>query len=326
MPLAVKSLILLAVALAGLWGWTQYRAGLHEARAEAAYPPEGRFVTVDGTRVHGVVMGRAAGEAPDLVLIHGASGNTRDMTFSLAPRLAEDYRVIVLDRPGLGYTDRINGTGATITQQAELMQKAAAKMGADRPIVLGHSYGGAVALAWAVTRPDHIAALVNVSGAAKPWEGGISFYYRVLSSPVLGPLVIPFLTAYVDESRVDEAVRQIFIPQAPPEGYLEHVGAGLTLRRHSLRANALQRANLLGEIEALHPRYDEISVPVEIVHGTADTTVGLSIHSIPLADQIDDARFTPLEGIGHMPQHADEDAVVAAIHRAATRAGLRTPD
>ena len=90
-----------------------------------------------------------------------------------------------------------------------------------------------------------------------------------------------------------------------------------------LRANALQRANLLGEIEALHPRYDEISVPVEIVHGTADTTVGLSIHSRPLADQVEKGRLTVLDGIGHMPQHADEDAVVAAIHRAATRAGLR---
>ncbi len=326
MPLAVKSLILLAVLLAALWGWTQYRAGLHEARAEAAYPPEGHFTVVDGIRVHGVVMGRDAGDAPDLVLIHGASGNTRDMTFSLAPRLAEHYRVIVLDRPGLGYTDRINGTGASITQQADLLQKAAAQLGADRPIVLGHSYGGAVALAWAVTRPDHIAGLVNVSGAAKPWEGGISTYYRVLSNPVLGPLVIPFITAYVEDSRVTKAVRQIFAPQEPPEGYLDHVGAGLTLRRHSLRANALQRANLLGEIEALHPRYGEISMPVEILHGTADTTVGLSIHSVPLADQIEGATLTSLGGIGHMPQHADEDAVVAAIDRAATRAGLRQAD
>ncbi|MEI4233091.1 alpha/beta fold hydrolase [Roseovarius sp. D22-M7] len=324
--MALKSLILSALVLACLWGWTMYRAQLREARAEAAYPPEGRIVEVDGHRVHGVVMGRARGEAPDLVLIHGASGNTRDMTFSLAPRLAKDYRVIVLDRPGLGYTDRINGSGATITQQAALLQQAAAKLGADRPIVLGHSYGGAVALAWAVTRPDHVAALVNISGAAKPWEGGISTYYRILSHPLLGPALIPFLTAYVDDARVHGAVRQIFTPQAPPDGYLDHVGAGLTLRRHSLRANALQRANLLDEIEALHPRYDTISVPVEIVHGTADTTVGLSIHSRPLADQVAGARLTRLDGIGHMPHHAAEDAVVAAIHRAAARAGLRDAD
>jgi pimeloyl-ACP methyl ester carboxylesterase len=206
------------------------------------------------------------------------------------------------------------------------LQEAAAQLGADRPIVLGHSYGGAVALAWAVTRPDHIAALVDVAGAAKPWDTGLSTYYRVFSHPVLGPLVIPLLTAFVPDSRVEEAVQEIFMPQEPPAGYMDHIGAGLTLRRHSLRANALQRANLLSEIEALHPRYAEITVPVEIVHGTADTTVGVSIHSEPLAAQIKDAHLTVLDGIGHMPHHSAPEAVIAAIHRAATRAGLRPAD
>jgi pimeloyl-ACP methyl ester carboxylesterase len=310
------------IVLAAFWGWSQHRARAHEARAEAAFPPEGQIITVNGHPVHAVVMGTG----PDLVLIHGASGNTRDMTFDLAPRLAQDYRVIVLDRPGLGYTPRINRTGATITQQAALLQEAAAQLGADRPIVLGHSYGGAVALAWAVTRPDHIAALVDVAGAAKPWDTGLSTYYRVFSHPVLGPLVIPLLTAFVPDSRVEEAVQEIFMPQEPPAGYMDHIGAGLTLRRHSLRANALQRANLLSEIEALHPRYAEITVPVEIVHGTADTTVGVSIHSEPLAAQIKDAHLTVLDGIGHMPHHSAPEAVIAAIHRAATRAGLRPAD
>ena len=303
MPLAVKSLILLAACLAALWGWTQHRARSHEARAEAAFPPEGQIITVQGHPVHAVVMG----EGPDLVLIHGASGNTRDLTFDLAPRLAQDYRVIVLDRPGLGYTPRINRTGATITQQAALLQEAAAQLGADKPIVLGHSYGGAVALAWAVTQPNHIAALVNIAGAAEPWDTGLSTYYRVLSHPVLGPLVIPLLTAFVPDSRVEQAVQEIFAPQEPP-------------------ANALQRANLLGEIEALHTRYAEISVPVEIVHGTADTTVGVSIHSEPLAAQVKDAHLTVLDGIGHMPHHSAPEAVVSAINRAATRAGLRPAD
>lgn len=324
--MAVKSLLIFAIAIAALWGWTQHRARLHEARAEAAFPPEGQIIEVQGTQVHGVVMGPDDGSVPDLVLIHGASGNTRDMTFDLAPRLAADYRVIVLDRPGLGYTDRINRTGATITQQAALLQKAAAQFGAEKPIVLGHSYGGAVALAWAVTQPDHIAALVDLAGAAKPWESGLSAYYRVLSHPVLGPLVIPFITAYVDDARVEQAVSEIFTPQAPPEGYLDHIGAGLTLRRHSLRANALQRANLLSEIEALHLRYDELAIPVEIAHGTADTTVGLSIHSRPLAEQVESANLTALDGIGHMPHHAATTEVIAAIHRAATRAGLRPPE
>ena len=319
MPLAVKILLVAALSLAALWAYTQHRARLHEARAEAAFPPQGRFVEVDGHRVHARVMG----EGPDVVLIHGASGNLRDMTFELAPRLAARYRVTVLDRPGLGYTDRINQTGATIRQQAELLSQAARHLGAERPIVLGHSYGGAVALAWAVHRPEHMAALVPVSAPAKPWDSALSRYYKVLSHPVLGPLVIPFLTAYVSDARVERAVASIFEPNPVPEGYIAHIGAPLTLRRHSLRANALQRAQLLEQITALHGAYDQLEMPIEIVHGTADTTVGLSIHAEPLARQVPTANLTRLPGIGHMPHHVAQDAVVDAIDRAAARAGLQ---
>ncbi len=134
---------------------------------------------------------------------------------------------------------------------------------------------------------------------------------------------MPLITAFVPDSRVDEAVESIFAPQPVPEGYAAHVGAGLTLRRVSLRANADQRASLLDEIIALQPVYAQIAVPTEIVHGSADTTVGLSIHSEILVDQIPGATLTRLPGIGHMPHHVAEDAVVAAIDRAAARAGLR---
>ena len=319
MPLGVKAVIFTALLLAGLWALAQYRARAHEARAEAAFPPEGRIIEVDGHAVHAVVMGNG----PDLVLIHGSGGNARDMTLALAPRLAQDYRVIVIDRPGLGYTDRINGSGATIAQQAALLQRAAAQLGAERPIVMGHSYGGSVALAWAVHHPKSISALVPVAAPSHPWESGLSTFYKITAHPVLGPLVIPFITAFVSDEKVARETAGVFKPDPVPDGFLAHFGAGLTLRRDSLRANALQRANLLGEIERLHGRYGEIDVPTEIAHGTADTTVGLSIHSEPLVQAVPEAHLTRLDGVGHMPHHAAQDAVVAAIHRAAARAGLR---
>ena len=320
----LTTLLLLAALLAAvLWAVTLWRAARTEARAEAAFPPEGWILDVAGHAVHAVVMGRAKDCAPDVVLIHGASGNARDMTFDLAPRLAQDFRVIVLDRPGLGYTDPLDPRGAGIVQQAGLLADAARQLGAATPIVLGHSYGGAVALAWAVHHPQRLSALVALSAASHPWEGGLSAYYRILSHRVLGPAVIPFLTGWVRASRVRAAVAEVFAPDLVPQGYLNHFGAALTLRRHSLRANALQRDGLLDEIAALAPRYAEIDVPVEILHGTADTTVGLSVHSEPLARSIPDARLTRLPGVGHMPHHAAPQAVVAAIRRAAIRAGQR---
>ncbi len=317
--LAVKLFLLALLALAGFAALTLWRAAQREAAAEAAYPPEGQILQVEGRAVHAVVRG----EGPDLVLIHGSSGSTRDFTFGLAEKLARDYRVIVFDRPGLGYSDPLPRGRHGIRAQAEHLARAAQQLGAEQPIVLGQSYGGAVALAWAAYLPDRLSAVVSLAGASHPWDTPLPRFYQVTSAPVLGRLVIPLITAWVHEDRVAQAVEEVFAPQSAPPGYAEHFGPGLTLRRASLRANALQRASLKREIRALAPLYPQIDVPLEIVHGTADTTVGLPIHSEKLLRDVPGAALDRLPGVGHMPHHVAQEAVIAAVHRAAARAGLR---
>lgn len=316
MAKAVLVLVLITalVVVATLW-----RAARREAAAEQTFPPEGEIITVDGFAVHVVVRG----QGPDLVLIHGSSGNTRDMTFNLVDQLADRFRVIVFDRPGLGYSDRLTPDGATISEQAAHLRAAAAQLGATRPIVMGQSLGGAVALAWAVDHPDDLAALVLVSAPSFEWSGGLSNYYKVLSNPVAGPMAAALVSAWVPDGYVRGEIESIFAPQTAPGGYAEYVGAGLTLRRASLRANALQRARLKPQITAMSARYDRIVAPVEIVHGTADDTVFADIHSERLAAVLGDAGLALLDGIGHMPHHVAQPDVVAAIDRAAARAGLR---
>ncbi len=317
--MASKLLISLSIAIIGIVVVTAWRSAQRESAAEAAFPPEGQMVDVDGIAVHAVVMG----EGPDVVLIHGSSGNTRDMTFALAPILAENYRVLVFDRPGLGYSDSFNPDGETIIEQAEILQRAASILGADKPIVAGQSYGGSVSLAWAVTRPDNIAALVLIAPAAIPWETPLDAFNTIGATTAGNTLALPLVSAHVPDWFVSKALDHVFAPQKAPEGYAEHFGPGLTMRRASMHANAKQRANLLDEITELQPRYGEISVPTEIVHGTADTTVGLEWHSNRLIDQIPDAELIELDGIGHMPQVVAAPEVAAAIDRAAERAGLR---
>ncbi|MAC82381.1 MAG: alpha/beta hydrolase [Rhodobacteraceae bacterium] len=306
--------IVLGVLVMGCGG-VLWRAARNEARAEAQWPPEGQFIEVDGLQVHAVVMG----QGPDLVLIHGTGGNSRDMTLSLAPRLADRYRVIVFDRPGLGYTDAPK-TGTPIAVQARILSEAARRLGADRPIVLGQSYGGAVALAWAAYLPDRLSALVAVAAPSNPWSFDLPTLYKVTSHPVGKAIVVPLMTAFVPQAYVARTIAGIFAPQSAPKGYGENVGPGLTLRRASLRATGDQRRSLLREVTEMVQHYKAISVPVEIVHGDADTTVAPWIHSEKLVTQIDGAAYDILPGIGHMPHHVAEDAVIAAIDRAAERA------
>ena len=308
-----------ALLLGGCAALVDKRATSRENAFEAQFPPTGQLLQVNGITVHADVRG----SGPDLVLIHGASGNTRDFTFDLVGRLTDRYRVIALDRPGLGWTDSIGDQTDNPLAQADLLRAAAKQLDVRDPIVLGHSYGGAVTMGWALRDPSGPSALVLVSGATYPWPGELSRWYDFMNSSIGEHTAVPLITAFAPESRVDDIVAGIFEPQDPPKGYVDYIGAGLSARRESLIANSEQVGNLKPYLTAMAPKYPELTMPIEIVHGDADDTVYLDVHSGRMARELPNARLTVLPGIGHMPHHADPQAIVDAIDRAAARAGIR---
>ena len=319
-------MLYVAVLLLALLALTQWRAAVREAQAMRENPPVGEIVEVNGVPVHYLVQG----EGPDLILLHGASGNMNDFTLGFTDRLSDRYRVILFDRPGLGWTGRPEGHGGpwnnaeeTPMDQAALLQAAADRIGVRNPIVLGHSFGGIVALAWGLTRPEDTAALVLVSAVAEPWPGELGWTYGTFGSRLGGALAVPLVTAFLPQSYVANSIESIFAPQQAPEGYAEHIGAGLTLRRESTRANAQQVNALRPHVVEMQKRYGDLTMPIEMIHGDADTIVPLDIHARVLMGDVPDGNLTVLEGMGHMPQHAAPEKVVAAVDRAATRAGLR---
>ena len=301
----------LLIAVLGFAGVTHWRASAREAAAAAAFPPSGQFVTVDGTRLHYEI----AGTGPDLVMIHGASGSLRDLTYALRDRLTDRYRVIVVDRPGLGHSDPLDDT--SLAAQARIIKAGVAQLGVTDPVVLGQSYGGAVALAWALEGGPR--ALVLVGSPSMPWPGDLDLWYRVTSNPVGRALAVPVASAFVPESYVRSATRAVFAPDPVPPGYEAHLGSALTLRRATLATNTAQVNALRAELVTMEPRYPTLTLPVELIHGTADTIVPLHIHSDPLSQRLPDATLTVIDGAGHMPHHAHADLVIAAIDRAALR-------
>ncbi|WP_342075722.1 alpha/beta hydrolase [Yoonia sp. SS1-5] len=329
--MARKALTITAAAI-GLGALlTGASAAYRSGKAEDLYPPIGSFVEVTGGRVHYV----QEGTGPHLVLLHGAGGNLREFTFDLMGRLSDRYTVTAFDRPGLGYTDRVPGiaTGALTTEgdgpreQARMLREAASVLGIENPIVAGHSFGGIVSYAWAVEgldtdSPVNASALVSLAGVTMPWPGELGGYYTVNGSAFGGAVTIPLITAFVPDSRVRSGIEGIFAPQSPPEGYADYVGAALTLRLDSFRANVRQVNTLRPKVVEMAARYPELTLPIEIVHGTADTTVPIQVHAEEVIKIVPSVNIVPLEGVGHMPHHAEPGIVIEAIDRAAARAGL----
>jgi pimeloyl-ACP methyl ester carboxylesterase len=318
----MKAVLICLGLLALFSAVTVWKARQSEMQTRQDVPPLGEFVRINGQDIHYL----QAGDGPDIVLIHGAGGNLRDFSFDLVDRLRDRYRVTVFDRPGLGYSSRYGYRGVPISEQAEILAQASEAVGVANPIVLGHSYGAAVSLAWATADPVSSvrpAALVQLGGVSHPWDSPPSLLYRTLSHPIFGPVLATLITAWVPDGYVGDSIASVFTPQPMPEGYARYIGAGLTLHRDVLQENARQRVQLLDQVRGMVDAYPDLSLPIEILHGDADTTVWLTIHAIPLSTEAQDANLVVMEGIGHAPHHSDPSTVVDAIDRAATRAGLR---
>ena len=302
-----------ALALAA----TSRRVAAREKQARLISPPEGRLIRIGAQDLHVVEQG----SGPDLVLIHGASGSSRDFTFDLVARLAPEFRVLAFDRPGFGYSTPLPTGEVSLAAQAQVLSQAAATLGATRPILLGHSYGGAVASRWAMDHPA--AALIAVSAPALPWPGHLDPWYRITAAPGRRRLLVPLASAWVTPSYFERQIRAVFAPGPVPDGYIEHLGPDLTLRAGQLSVNVAQINALRDELVAMEPDWTGLSLPVELLHGTDDSIVPAQIHAEPLAPRLQHARLELIAGGGHTLHHSHPEHLVEAARRAATWAGLR---
>lgn len=299
----------LGVALAT--GLAAYKSNRNDMAAEASHPPLGDFITIDGTRVHYLIEGNG----PAIVLLHGAGGNMRDFTFALSGKLAKTHTVISFDRPGHGYTDTLHDEGESLAEQAALLKSATDALGFPSAIIAGYSYGGGVALAWGLDYPNATDGLILMNAVSNPWTLPPSKLYELAAGNVTGPIMATALSAFAPDTLVQDTMQSIFAPQPTPEGYLDYIGAGLTLRKSTLRANGKQVHTLLPHIESQSVRYTELKMPIEIIHGTEDITIPPSIHADVLSKQLPKATYTRVPNVGHSVHHYAHDDVLAAVAR-----------
>jgi pimeloyl-ACP methyl ester carboxylesterase len=259
-----------------------------------------------------------AGTGMPVVLIHGASGNARDWTLGALQAMAGRFAVTAFDRPGLGRSAAPSAGADSPFVQARLMRRALAQSGHDRAILIGHSYGGTVALAWALDAPETVTGLMVVGAPSQVFPGGVGFSSELLASPLTGPALSRAAPAFVTDGVIEGAVARVFAPATPPPGYVAHMDRDLLLDPAVLRTNARQLSTLKDHLRGMVPRYPGLPMPVEILHGTEDTTVPLAIHSEPLATQVPNARLTRIAGAGHMPHHSHLPEILAALDRLVT--------
>lgn len=287
-------LLLVLLIVAGLMVFSFLTA----RRIELGLPPEGRFITIMGNRIHYVEQGSGP---RTVLLVHGLTGVLQNFTYAMLGELARDCRVIAIDRPGSGYSKRPLRSSASLAVQADVIAGLIDALQLDRPVVVGHSLGGAVALATALRHPDKISALALIAPLSRMPAGGppgifasLRIRWHWLRWLFAWTLMLPLA------ARQRERIMQTaFGPEAVP-AHFALCGGGAQAMRPS---NHIAASRDLVALEPVLPRlqegYEDLQLPVHILYGWGDRILDPQEQGRVLADQLPKGELELVEG-GHM--------------------------
>lgn len=291
-------------------------------RAPALVPGKPRYASLygaaEGVRLHGAERPAArrrptaAAKRRAIVLVHGAGVDHRDWTFDFMERIDPDWRVVAFDRPGFGASERPNGAASALpTTQARLLRGAAQSLGIEDAILVGHSWGGAVVMAWGVEAPENVRGVASLAGAVAPWSllNAIKNGRRVQAAArtALGPGGM--------RAAAIEAMNESFAPGAPPPGYFKHMATELNPMTGAAAATMADISTINGALALQAPRYAQMASPVELIYGDADAILSPQEQGEVAAATLPNARLTILPGVGHMVHHSRPSECVAGLER-----------
>ncbi|CDX58294.1 Lactone-specific esterase [Mesorhizobium plurifarium] len=286
-------------------------------RAEGLVPPCGKFIEIDGNRIHYV----EEGEGRPIVFVHGLGAQLHHFRHTMFGRFGPGYRLIALDRPGSGYSVRARGATGRLPEQADIVRRFIEELRLERPLVVGHSLGGAIALALATGHPTAISGIALLSPLTHH-EARIRQRFELLyvPSPLLRRVLAYTVAIPLSLRYARPTLRFIFAPQAVPADYMVAGGGWLGLRPSHYFATSTDVVAVERDLGEIERRYRDIAMPSGILFGTSDQVIGEAVHGEPMLDKIKGLDFERVEGLGHMPQFVEPERVVAFIQRVAMRA------
>ena len=310
-------LLLLVIVVCGLAGFAAYTA----RRVESAVPPRGRFLELDGCRVHYI----DEGAGPPLFLIHGLGGQLGNFTYALVGRLTNEFRVIAVDRPGSGYSTRPAGADPRLRAQAEIMAKMIGALNLDRPLVVGHSLGGAITLAIGLDHPQCASGLALIAPVTQlVATPPAAFRGLDIKSPLLRRIVAWTLATPLGILNADQVLKQVFAPEKVPTDFVRLGGGALGLRPQNFYATSTDMEAVNDGFDDMIRRYPSLTVPTAIMFGKGDNLLDPSVHGQATKNQIPNLDLKLIEG-GHMLPVTAPDAVADFIRRLARMAAAKTP-
>lgn len=286
------------------------------AKVRKAMPPAGRFVDVTGGRLHYTERGQGR----PIVLIHGLSGNLHNFSYGLIDRLAEDYRVIAVDRPGSGHSTRISGDYAPLSKQAAMIAELVDALELDRPLIVGHSMGGAVSLLMALNHPKTVGGLAMLAPLTAIQERAPGVFKGIdIPNPVVRKLIAQTLAIPFSIRRGEAMLKIVFAPEEPPADFRARGGGLLTLRPEAFYGAATDLSMVHLDMVPVQERYADITQPIGMLYGDGDAVLDCQSHVRAVQLHQPEMHLEIMPGVGHMPLVTQLDATEAFVRTMASK-------
>jgi pimeloyl-ACP methyl ester carboxylesterase len=286
-------------------------------------PPTGSVAHVEGGAIHFVEYGAFIAGKPSLVLIHGLSGNLHNFEYALSGALAKNYHVIVLDRPGCGYSRRQSSEQARLPVQARMINEFLEKQNIEKSLVVGHSLGGAVALAMALDSPQRVGGLALIAPLTSI-QTKIPTVFRGFNVPneTLRRWMSYTVATPGSLQMGGKVAAEIFAPNPVPNDFSIKGGGLLTLLPDAFYSTSTDAHAVALDLETQQSRYSELNLPIGVLYGREDGVLDPATHIDGLMAACPDLQLTMLDNVGHMPIINAVDETLAFIEGQAARVSL----
>lgn len=277
-------------------------------------------IDVGGYKLNSLLVEPGPGaDLPAIVFIHGASTSLYDPVFAFLSKLKGRSRLLFVDRPGHGGSDAGGQDAIRPDGQADAIAELMRKRGISRAIIVGHSFGGAIAAALVIRHPEMVSGLLFLSPALYPWDSGIAWYYSAASAPVFGSMFSTVVAPPLGILAINQAIRGVFAPNTPPPNYIRGTRALNALRPNAFRHNAREISALSDWARTASRQYPAIKAPTIIITGDADQIVSAEIHARHLARDIAGSILVVVKNLGHKSDYVAADLAIAAIEKLSGR-------
>lgn len=261
------------------------------------------------------------GAGRPIVLIHGALVTHVDWMGPVFDGMARLGRVLALDRPGHGRSRRPR-FAASPAEQAFQIHDGLERLRVRRPVLVGHSFGGMVALAYAAAFPDEVGGLVLAAPVTRPEFRPLEHVVLApRSMPLIGPVLAEASRWSLDPVMLRLVQRAMFAPQRPPDDWLARYPYDQVLRPSQMVKEGEDAAAIAPGAPTGMVDISAVRAPTVIVAGDKDQVVDPGRHAKPLHMTLPGSELQILPGVGHMLHHVAAPALLNATAARLASAG-----